>query len=119
MQRHRYVHFVLALTACVVLALLLALWKLGLALAYAWLISINLVTLLLYGHDKRQAVVGRTRVPEVALHIAALLGGSPAALLSQRLFLHKTRKLRFQLVCVAIVLLQIAGIYLYWRYLRG
>jgi len=101
------------------LILSLVLWKLGLALIYAWLISINAAALLLYGHDKRQAVVGRARVPELALHFAALLGGSPGALLGQRLFLHKTRKLRFQIVFVAIVLVQVIGIYLYWRYLRG
>jgi uncharacterized membrane protein YsdA (DUF1294 family) len=103
----------------VAVGLSLVLWKLGLALVYAWLISINVVTLLLYGYDKRQAVVGRTRVPEVALHLAALLGGSPGALLGQRLFLHKTRKLRFQIIFVAIVLVQAAGVYLYWRYVRG
>ncbi len=118
-QRHRYVHYVLGLTACVVLALLLMLWRLGFGPLWAWLISINAVVFLLYGYDKRQAVIGRTRVPEIALHAGALLGGSPAALLGQRLFLHKTRKLRFQLVFLAIVLVQVAGAYLYWRYLRG
>lgn len=114
-----YIRYRFGFAAVAAVILSLVLWKLGLALVYAWLISINAVTVLLYGHDKRQAVVGRTRVPELALHLAALLGGSPAALLGQRLFLHKTRKLRFQVVFIVIVLVQAVAIYLYWRYLRG
>jgi uncharacterized membrane protein YsdA (DUF1294 family) len=79
----------------------------------------NTITLLFYGYDKRQAVVGGTRVPEVALHTAALLGGSPGALLGQRLFRHKTQKFSFQMVFAAIVLLQIAALYGYWRFVHG
>jgi uncharacterized membrane protein YsdA (DUF1294 family) len=101
------------------LGLLLALWRLGLAPAYAYLVSTNVMTLLLYGYDKRQAIIGGTRVPEMALHIGALLGGSPGALLGQRLFRHKTQKLSFQVVFAAIVLLQVAAVYGYWRSVHG
>jgi uncharacterized membrane protein YsdA (DUF1294 family) len=101
---------------CAALGLSLALWRLGLALAYAGLISLNMVTLALYGYDKRQAIVRGARIPEAALHVAALLGGSPGALLGQELFRHKTRKRSFRIVFVAIVLLQIAIIYGYWRF---
>jgi uncharacterized membrane protein YsdA (DUF1294 family) len=97
----------------------LALWRLGLAPAYAWLVSANAITLLLYGYDKRQAVVGGSRVPELVLHVAALLGGSPGALLGQGLFRHKTQKLSFQMVFAAIVLLQTAALYGYWRFVHG
>jgi uncharacterized membrane protein YsdA (DUF1294 family) len=103
----------------VALGLLLVLWWLGLAPVYAWLISMNGMALLLYGYDKRQAVVAGTRVPELVLHATALFGGSPAALLGQRLFRHKTRKRGFQIVFIAIVLLQVAALYVYWRHLRG
>ena len=98
---------------------MLALWRLGLAPVYAWLVSMNGMALLLYGYDKRQAVVVRTRVPELVLHAAALFGGSPGALLGQRLFRHKTRKRRFQIAYAAIVVLQAAALYVYWRHLRG
>ena len=97
----------------------LLLWRLGLAPVYAGLISMNVVTLALYGYDKHQAVVGGARIPEAALHIAALLGGSPGAILAQRLFRHKTRKRGFQVVLAAIVLLQVVVIYGYWRYTHG
>jgi uncharacterized membrane protein YsdA (DUF1294 family) len=101
---------------CAALGLSLALWRLGLAPLYAGLISLNVVTLALYGYDKRQAILRGPRIPELALHVAALLGGSPGALLGQELFRHKTRKRSFRIVFVAIVLLQIAIIYGYWRF---
>jgi uncharacterized membrane protein YsdA (DUF1294 family) len=92
------------------------LWRLGLALRYAYLIGINTVTVLLYGYDKRQAIATAGRVPELVLHLAALAGGSPGALLAQRLFRHKTRKVSFKLVFAGIVLVQVAFVYSYWRF---
>jgi len=64
-------------------------------------------------------VVGRTRIPEAVLHVVALLGGSPGALIGQELFRHKTRKHAFRLVLLAIFLLQAGLIYSYWRWSRG
>jgi uncharacterized membrane protein YsdA (DUF1294 family) len=91
-------------------------WWLGLKLLYAYLIGVNAVTVILYGYDKRQAIAGRGRVPELILHLVALAGGSPAALLSQMLFHHKTKKLRFRVVFIGIVLLQAVCVYGYWRF---
>ena len=119
MQRHRHIQCVLGLALCMALGLLLALWRAGLAPVYSALIGVNVVTLLLYGYDKRQAVVGETRVPESVLHAGALFGGTPGAWLGQRLFRHKTRKFRFQIVFGAIVLLQMVVIFGYWCFLRG
>jgi uncharacterized membrane protein YsdA (DUF1294 family) len=99
-----------------VVGLALGLWRLGVGPVYAGLGSVNIVTLLLYGYDKRQAIVGGSRVPEVALHLAALCGGSPGAALGQGLFRHKTQKRSFRMVFAAIVLLQIAAVYGYWRF---
>jgi len=93
-------------------------WRLGVPPLYAYLLGASVTTLLLYGYDKRQAIVGSDRIPEIALHVAALLGGSPGALVGQGLFRHKTRKRRFQAVFVMIVLLQIVGVYACRRFLR-
>ena len=90
------------------------LWWLGLPLVYAYLIGINAVTVLLYGYDKRQAIVGGGRVPEVILHAAALGGGSPSALIAQMLFRHKTKKFKFRVVFVGTVLLQVLVAVGYW-----
>ena len=119
MQRHRYTRYDLGFAAVAAVGLSLALWRLGLAPVYAWLVSINALALVLYGYDKRQAVVGRTRIPELVLHTAALCGGSPGALLGQGLFGHKTRKFSFQAVFVAVVLLQIAAVFTYWYFVHG
>jgi len=89
---------------------------LGLPPAYAYLIGINAVTVLLYGYDKRQAIVGRGRVPEVILHAAALVGGSPGALIAQMLFRHKTKKFKFRLVFVGIIALQCLAAFGYWYF---
>lgn len=88
----------------------------GLPLVYAYLIGINAVTVLFYGYDKRQAIVAGRRVPEVILHLAALVGGSPGALIAQMLFRHKTRKFKFRLVFVGIIILQCLAIFCYWYF---
>jgi uncharacterized membrane protein YsdA (DUF1294 family) len=119
MQRHRLVQCTLGLVLCVAVALSLLLWRLGLAPVYAGLISVNVVTLALYGYDKHQAAAGGTRIPEAALHLAALVGGSPGAILAQGLFRHKIRKRSFRAVLAAIVVLQVVAIYGYWRFTHG
>ena len=79
--------------------------------------GINLATMVLYGYDKRAAVKNRLRVPENVLHVVALLGGSPAALLSQRMFRHKTVKTSFRVSFWLIVVVQIAllAAAIWWR----
>ena len=119
MQRHRLVQYTVGLVLCMAVGLALLLWRLGLTPLYAGLISMNMVTLALYGYDKHQAVAGGTRIPEAALHVAALLGGSPGTALAQGLFRHKTRKRGFRMVFIVIVLLQVAAIYGYWRFTHG
>ncbi len=94
------------------------LWWLGLAPVYAGLVGVNVATLALYGYDKHRAVAGGMRIPEATLHLAALFGGSPGALLGQLLFRHKTRKRSFRIVFIAILLLQVVVIYGYWRFTR-
>ncbi|QXH48937.1 DUF1294 domain-containing protein [Pseudomonas xanthosomatis] len=64
----------------------------------------SLVSVMLYWQDKQQARRQGWRTPEKVLHASELLGGWPGALLAQQLFRHKTRKLSYQLVFWAIVL---------------
>ena len=118
MQERRFTQSVFGIVLCMAIGLSLLLWRCGLAPIYAWLVGVNVVALLLYGYDKRQAVVGGFRIPEVVLHCAALSGGSPGAALGQMLFRHKTRKRRFRMVFFAILALQGLAIYGYWRFLR-
>jgi uncharacterized membrane protein YsdA (DUF1294 family) len=79
--------------------------------------GISAATIALYGYDKRAAVKSRLRVPEKVLHGLAILGGSPAALLSQKIFRHKTSKASFRIWFWGIVVVQLAAIAtaLWWR----
>jgi uncharacterized membrane protein YsdA (DUF1294 family) len=84
-----------------------------------YLLGISLVTFVQYGWDKRQAKREKRRIPEKRLHLLALAGGTPGALLGQLTFRHKTKKKRFQIVFMGVVLLQMAlvatVIYFTWR----
>ena len=84
-------------------------------LSYACFIGVNLTIFLAYGFDKYQAIRSQSRIPEIVPHLLALAGGSPAALLAQITFRHKTRKRSFRVIFVLIVVVQlivIAGIIL-------
>lgn len=64
-----------------------------------WAIAIPVLlsglTYLIYGMDKKAAQQGRQRIPEKNLHLLALLGGWPGALLAQQKLRHKSAKLEF------------------------
>ncbi len=69
---------------------------------------VSLVTFAVYALDKRRAIRGGRRVPERTLHVLELLGGWPGALLGQRVFRHKRRKLNYMLVFAGIVALHLS-----------
>jgi uncharacterized membrane protein YsdA (DUF1294 family) len=58
----------------------------------AWLLAINVIAFFTYWYDKSIAGTGATRVPEIVLVALAAAGGWPMALVSMRLFHHKTGK---------------------------
>ncbi len=69
------------------------------ALGYAVVAAVlSMIAFVSYGFDKRRARAGGRRVPERTLHVMALLGGWPGALLAQRVFRHKTQKVAFRIV---------------------
>lgn len=87
----------------------------GTAVVFAWLIAINAVTFLTFGYDKTLARSGALRVPEQALLLLALAGGSLGALAGMELFRHKTAKPRFRAMFWAIMAVQVFALYLYFR----
>ncbi len=66
---------------------------------------VSLLAFFLYWGDKRKARTDRWRTPENVLHAVEFAGGWPGALLAQQVFRHKTRKVSFQILFWAIVLL--------------
>ena len=67
-----------------------------------------------YGIDKSAAQSGRWRTSERTLHVLALIGGWPGALIAQRVFRHKSRKQSFRAAFVATVALNCAGLLWFW-----
>lgn len=106
-------------TSVILMAAMLGLFGwMRLSVFYSYFIGISIITCLLYGYDKRQAIKNRPRVPEAILYLLALFGGTPGAFLGQIIFRHKTKKLRFRIVFLVIVLLQVVVGFCYWRFLR-
>ncbi len=72
-----------------------------------YLISINILSFLLFGIDKYKAIKKKYRIPEKVLLGISLLGGSLGSLLGMILFHHKTKKIGFLILIPLFLLLQI------------
>lgn len=99
--------------ATVGLSVLIFVW-IGLGIWRGYLVGMTLMTLAAYWYDKRQAVKGGPRVPEITLHLMALAGGTLGALIGQYALSHKTSKQSFRSVFLGIVVLQILLSILYF-----
>ena len=75
---------------------------------------ISLLTFLVYAKDKSAAKKGAWRTPESTLHLFALFGGWPGALVAQQTLRHKSKKQPFRFVFWLTVLLNCAG--LFWLF---
>ena len=84
------------------------------AVAYlAVVFALSLLAFVFYGFDKRRARKDGRRVPEKTLHLMALFGGWPGALMGQRVFRHKTQKLSYRIVfwlCVMLHMVIVAAV---------
>lgn len=89
----------------------ISLWILG-----SFLVSQNLLVLPgLYWLDKHKAIKGnKERIPELILHLGALLGGGLGALYGQQRFRHKTKKSIFRLTAWLGVALWCGLLYQVW-----
>lgn len=81
-------------------------------MAAAYLLLVNAWEFGLFAWDKSCARKGRWRVSERMLLSVALIGGSPGAMVGQRLLRHKSRKQPFRSQLLIIVALQAAAIVL-------
>ncbi|MFW5631366.1 MAG: DUF1294 domain-containing protein [Acetivibrio ethanolgignens] len=80
-----------------------------------YFILINLAGFAVMSIDKRKAIHGQWRIPEKTLSGIALLGGSVGSILGMEVFRHKTKHLSFRAGMPAILILQLAAIYLIFR----
>jgi uncharacterized membrane protein YsdA (DUF1294 family) len=79
----------------------------------------SVVAFIAYAWDKRAAIRGRRRIPELRLHAIELLGGWPGALIGQLALRHKHRKLKFMAIFWMIVVLHIVVWMLWLRFGYG
>ena len=92
----------------IVVVLLVGQWGWDWLIAYV--VAVNAVGFVWYGFDKLASVRKWMRVPERVLHVVALCGATPAAVVGQKLFRHKTTKASFRTWFWVIVVLQVAVI---------
>ena len=79
-------------------------------LTWAWLyLGASLITFFVYAFDKSAAARGAWRTAESTLHLLALVGGWPGALLAQQILRHKSAKTEFRTVFWATVVLNVAA----------
>lgn len=74
---------------------------------FIYLLSINLIGVLIMYIDKKKAKYSRWRIPEKTLLIIALLGGSIGTMIGMHLFRHKTQKIKFTLGFPTILISEI------------
>lgn len=77
-------------------------------------LGISLFTLVWYWIDKNAAQRQHWRTPELQLHLLALGGGWPGAMLAQPLFRHKISKTSFLISFWFTVLLNLAALGWWW-----
>lgn len=93
----------------VVYLVVAAVWKLPLWVAGLYL-ALSIATFLAYATDKSAASSGAWRTPENTLHMLAVAGGWPGALLAQQFLRHKSTKQPFRQVFWATALLNVLGL---------
>jgi len=79
----------------------------------------NVLLFFIMGYDKRQAIKGRRRVPEVTLFSLSFLGGGLGGFLGMMAFHHKTKKMYFYLVYFISVNVHFVVLYLLLGKLLG
>ena len=72
-----------------------------------YLLIANLYLFGLMGYDKYQAVRKKWRVPEWNLLFMGLIGGGIGGLIAQRVFHHKTRKRKFYIFLLSVLIVDL------------
>lgn len=95
---------ILAFLFCLFLTLLVLTSRLPFAIIGLYLIT-STIAFVAYAIDKSAAQKNRWRTQESTLHLFALVGGWPGALLAQKTLRHKSKKVEFQTVFAVTVVI--------------
>ena len=83
---------------------------------FIYLVIINLISLIVYGIDKWLAKRKSLRISERSLFLFGFFGGALGALIGMLLFRHKTKKVKFYLWNIVMVVI---WIYLLYKFMEG
>ena len=89
--------------------ILVAIHKLPFIILSAYVI-LSVLAFALYKKDKSAAEWEEWRTPESTLHLIALIGGWPGALIAQNKLRHKSKKLSFRMVYWVTVIINCGGL---------
>lgn len=84
-----------------------------------YLLIINAVAFLLMGVDKNRARRYEWRIPEKALFLSAIVGGSIGAIVGMGIFRHKTKHVSFVVGMPAILVAQLILLMQVLKVVRG
>lgn len=79
-----------------------------LAIISGILLTLNLLTFIIYGIDKFKAKKAKWRIPESTLLLLAVIGGSIGAWLGLQVWRHKTQHKKFYIGIPVIMAVQMA-----------
>ena len=71
---------------------------------------VSFITFIVYAIDKSAAKNNKRRIPENTLHLFAIAGGWPGAVLAQKTLRHKSIKVEFQRVFWCTVIINCSGL---------
>lgn len=85
-----------------------------------YLVAINLLGIIVTVADKKKAIKGKYRIPELDLWLIALLGGSLGTYIAMKIVRHKTNHKNFMIGIPIIIIIQLvtsilAYIFLGWN----
>ena len=89
-------------------AILVSIGTLTVNVLYIYLIA-SVITYIAYANDKSKAKNEHWRTPESTLHLLALVGGWPGALIAQQHLRHKSQKQEFRFLCWITVVINVAA----------
>ena len=108
-KKNRSFGSILILLFSIGLAISVLTGKMPFTIAIAYVVM-SIITFIAYAIDKSAAEKGRWRTQESTLHLMALIGGWPGAILGQMTLRHKSKKKAFRQVFWLTIILNIAGL---------
>lgn len=80
-----------------------------------YLIGINILSFICYGIDKKMAIAKKWRISERTFFYISFLGGCLGSLIGMIVFRHKTKKTKFYIWHIIMIIMWGYLFYKYWR----